>query len=281
MATAFRANDESDEYRCPNCAEVIKKDAIMCRFCNRGLSLDYFYHCPACAEMVRNQATQCKTCNAKLTPRPEPRALTMLAGGADPSTKFTINDALVRARVEVCKQALKAELPRAWLDKNDMDSAPSDFDDPLFWVKLDSANHEALRAMARQRLAVDNSALTMMERGLALMNLLDDILGFGPLGPLLRDPSVDRILISGPDKVFVTRDGHNFDTDVIFASKKDLDERIAVIVHTYSQSAANGLNIYTAASGWLASESLSEALREETVAFQNMSLVMILTPRRK
>ena len=37
--------------------------------------------------------------------------------------------------------------------------------------------------------------------------LLDEVLGLGPLEPLLADPSVSDILVNGPDKIFVERRG--------------------------------------------------------------------------
>jgi pilus assembly protein CpaF len=37
--------------------------------------------------------------------------------------------------------------------------------------------------------------------------LLDELLGLGPLGPLLRDPNVSEIMVNGPQQVFVECDG--------------------------------------------------------------------------
>jgi pilus assembly protein CpaF len=44
-------------------------------------------------------------------------------------------------------------------------------------------------------------------RGQLEKEILDDVLGFGPIQALLDDPSVTEIMINGPHKVFVERDG--------------------------------------------------------------------------
>lgn len=45
------------------------------------------------------------------------------------------------------------------------------------------------------------------ERRELLDCLIDDMLGYGPLQPLINDPSVSEILVNRPDQVFVERDG--------------------------------------------------------------------------
>ncbi|MEB0041633.1 MULTISPECIES: CpaF family protein [unclassified Pseudomonas] len=46
--------------------------------------------------------------------------------------------------------------------------------------------------------------------------LVDELTGFGPLEVLLRDPSVTEILVNGPHKVFIERDGMLHQTDLRF-----------------------------------------------------------------
>jgi len=53
---------------CPNCGEKIRALAIMCRFCQRGLSLKHFKRCPFCAEFIRIAATKCRYCLCDLDP---------------------------------------------------------------------------------------------------------------------------------------------------------------------------------------------------------------------
>lgn len=51
---------------CPNCDEQIKAKAIVCRFCQTGVSPEHFRSCPFCFEMVRRQAKLCRFCRSEL-----------------------------------------------------------------------------------------------------------------------------------------------------------------------------------------------------------------------
>jgi pilus assembly protein CpaF len=69
-----------------------------------------------------------------------------------------------------------------------------------------------------------------MERERLVEEILDDILGLGPLEPLLRDPEVSDIMINGPKTVFVERKGRIVKTNVVFNSNKHLMQVIERIV---------------------------------------------------
>ncbi|RPJ49122.1 MAG: CpaF family protein [Chloroflexi bacterium] len=47
-------------------------------------------------------------------------------------------------------------------------------------------------------------------------DILDDLLGFGPLQPLIEDESITEIMVNGPKKVFVERKGKLTKTNVAF-----------------------------------------------------------------
>jgi len=42
----------------------------MCRFCERGLSIQHFKRCSYCGEMIRNSAVKCRFCACDVTKPP-------------------------------------------------------------------------------------------------------------------------------------------------------------------------------------------------------------------
>lgn len=52
--------------------------------------------------------------------------------------------------------------------------------------------------------------------------ILDEILGLGPLQPLLDDPSVEEIIVNGPHRVFAIEGGKKRLTDVLFEDDEEL-----------------------------------------------------------
>ncbi len=67
----------------------------------------------------------------------------------------------------------------------------------------------AIYASAGMTLAPE--ALQQLER-----EALDEILGFGPIEPLLSDPSITEIMVNGPHHVFIEQKGHVIETNVHF-----------------------------------------------------------------
>jgi len=61
-----------------------------------------------------------------------------------------------------------------------------------------------------------NLPLNQAEQGQLVDELLDDLLGLGPLEPLLRDPDISDILINGHDNVYVEKGGKLSKVDVNF-----------------------------------------------------------------
>ena len=60
------------------------------------------------------------------------------------------------------------------------------------------------------------------DRKQLIEELIDDILGLGPIEPLLRDPAVNDILVNGPQKVYAERKGVLEKTDIVFDDESHL-----------------------------------------------------------
>jgi pilus assembly protein CpaF len=59
-------------------------------------------------------------------------------------------------------------------------------------------------------------ALTRAERVRMLEQITDEIIGLGPLEPLLRDESITEIMVNGPRQVYIERNGKLELTNVVF-----------------------------------------------------------------
>lgn len=66
---------------------------------------------------------------------------------------------------------------------------------------------QEIRALTSSLIAEARAPLTMGEREAILGDVLDEVFGFGPLEPLLRDKTVNDILVNTASHVFVERDG--------------------------------------------------------------------------
>jgi pilus assembly protein CpaF len=81
-----------------------------------------------------------------------------------------------------------------------------------------------------EELAKQNHALNHSERKQLVSDILDELLGLGPLEPLLKDPTITDILVNGDSQVFVERYGVLEPTPARFKDEKHLFRIIQKIV---------------------------------------------------
>jgi len=86
-----------------------------------------------------------------------------------------------------------------------------------------------LRTVTEQ-LALDRTPLTREERRQITREITDDILGYGPLEPLLRDDSITEVMVNDFDKVYIEREGKIDRTPVTFVDNAHLLRIIDKIV---------------------------------------------------
>jgi len=107
---------------------------------------------------------------------------------------------------------------------------------------LDLINLQALEKMSREQIEAEvgdivaeelgkqNHALNHAERKQLVDDVLDELLGLGPLEPLLKDATITDILVNGHDSVFVERFGVLEPSAVRFKDERHLIRIIQKIV---------------------------------------------------
>lgn len=68
----------------------------------------------------------------------------------------------------------------------------------------------------------DDFPLTKYEQTQILTEIENEIIGFGPIQPLLDDPDISEIMIYGPEQVYIERNGKLEDTSVKFSDNDHL-----------------------------------------------------------
>ncbi len=89
---------------------------------------------------------------------------------------------------------------------------------------------EEITVILAELLKEEDRPISSIERNRLADEILDEMLGFGPLEPLLADPTVSDILVNNPEEVFVERAGRLEETDVHFRDDEHLMRIIDRIV---------------------------------------------------
>ncbi|MBN8294410.1 CpaF family protein [Rhodobacter sp. NTK016B] len=159
-----------------------------------------------------------------LTPQPRPAAPPQRSFKATPkpagiSAQPAANDKDRRRKQRILE--VKSELHTRLLDN-------------LNLAALDTASEAELRAeiasISAEALSEINFALTSEERLTLNQDLYFEVRGLGPLEPLLKDDTVNDILVNGPNRVFVERNGKLELSDVTFKDERHLLRIIDKIV---------------------------------------------------
>ncbi|MXO62254.1 CpaF family protein [Altererythrobacter oceanensis] len=99
---------------------------------------------------------------------------------------------------------------------------------------LDKLSPEQIRAevgdLVAEILVEEDAALNAREREQLVVEVLDELLGLGPLEPLLKDDSINDVLVNGHQMVFVERNGILERVGTQFQNEKHLLRIIQKIV---------------------------------------------------
>ena len=89
---------------------------------------------------------------------------------------------------------------------------------------------DAVRTKLGEVLSTESEPMSAADRKQLIADIIDDILGYGPLEPLLHDPTITEVMANGPERVFVERDGRIELTDVTFLDEGHLRRVMEKIV---------------------------------------------------
>lgn len=90
--------------------------------------------------------------------------------------------------------------------------------------------HEYVRGELRSVVSDQQVPLTSGERDRILDEIMDDVLGLGPIQRYLDDPAVTEVMVNRANQVYVERNGQLFPTETIFTSEEQLRRVIDRIV---------------------------------------------------
>lgn len=101
-------------------------------------------------------------------------------------------------------------------------------------ISQSSADQKELRrlveGMCADAIKANPFAIPLGDRERLVEELISEILGLGPIEPLLKDPSVTEVMVNGPDSIYIERKGRLQKTDVRFRNTEHLMHIIDRIV---------------------------------------------------
>jgi pilus assembly protein CpaF len=100
----------------------------------------------------------------------------------------------------------------------------------LFTTETSENLSERVLREVTEQLTLDRTPLTREERRRIVREITDDILGYGPLEPLLRDDTVTEVMVNNFDRIYIERDGKLEHAQTTFADNAHLLRIIDKIV---------------------------------------------------
>ena len=125
------------------------------------------------------------------------------------------------ARSNQAYQELKSHMHKVLLERIDLEAMEKLSSDRLL---------SELRSMAEALLQEENIVVNELERRTLVRDIQYEMMGLGPLEPLLADPSISDILVNNYHQVYVERHGRIEQTDVTFVNDAHLMKIIDKIV---------------------------------------------------
>ena len=64
-----------------------------------------------------------------------------------------------------------------------------------------------VKGALQEAMQAEDILLTTAERTRISQEIADDILGYGPIEPFLRDPDLTEVMVNGPNSIYIERGG--------------------------------------------------------------------------
>ena len=127
-----------------------------------------------------------------------------------------------RGVAEAVQQQLKTAVHKELIKRLDLDK--------LSEIQETPAGQKQLFQLIQQLLMEQNVPLSGAERDRLAREVVDEVFGFGPLEPLLNDPTISDILVNTHSQIYIERRGKLEKTNVTFKDEKHLMHIIDKIV---------------------------------------------------
>ncbi|HZT08067.1 MAG TPA: CpaF family protein [Chloroflexota bacterium] len=98
--------------------------------------------------------------------------------------------------------------------------------DPNMDLSKTTEVRQKIKNLFDQIVEVENIVLTRAERDRLFEEVAADIIGFGPIEPLLQDAAISEVMVNGPDQVYIEQKGRIVLSDVKF----DNDDHVRRII---------------------------------------------------
>jgi pilus assembly protein CpaF len=118
--------------------------------------------------------------------------------------------------------ALKRAVHQTLLDN----LGPKLYDSRLTQSELE----QKVRQTLQEVIAQDETPLSVADRARIAQEIADDILGYGPLEPYLRDQDITEVMVNGFDSIYIERAGRIHQVDGTFTDEAHLRRTIDKIV---------------------------------------------------
>ena len=128
----------------------------------------------------------------------------------------TRQDPYKELKIKIHKQIIEN------IDQEMLQQKDEDMDMSLFGNQIEEMVNEIIDKEA--------GFIPRMDRHKIVSEIMDEVIGFGPINPLIRDPEISEIMVNGPDHVYVEKNGKLLRSDITFRDNEHVLHIIEKIV---------------------------------------------------